>query len=215
METIMPRRLSLLTAALVACSLPLSPAAADRYNRGVESVHQPVVRRSDYVIDVAPAHLHGADGEQVLQWFTAIDLGYGDRVSIDSSAAGSAAGSADIADLVGRYGLLVSRGAPVTEGVIAPGMLRIVVSRTTASVPGCPDWSQRPQPNFTSSATSNYGCAINSTMAAMIANPEDFISGSTAQGGDAQTATKAIRSWRQAAPTSTGGLKVESVKGGG
>ena len=211
----MPPRLSLLTAALIACALPFNPAAAGRSNRGVESVHQPVVQRNDYVIDVAPANLRGSDGERVLQWFSAIDLGYGDRVSIDSSAAGSAAGSAEIAALVGRYGLLVTSGAPVTEGAIAPGMLRIVVSRTTASVPGCPDWSQRSQPNFTSSATSNYGCAINSTMAAMIANPEDFVKGSEAHGGDAQTATKAIRSWRLQPPTSAGGLKVESVKGGG
>jgi pilus assembly protein CpaD len=215
MEIIMPHRLSLLTAVLVAVALPFNPATADRYNRGAGSVHQPVVQRSDYVIDVDPAGLHGADGERVLQWFGAIDLGYGDRVSIDSSAAGSSAGSADIAALVGRYGLLVSRGAPVTEGVIPPGRMRIVVSRTTASVPGCPDWSQHSQPNFTSSSTSNYGCAINSTMAAMIANPEDFIKGSQAQGGDPQSATKAIRSWRQQVPTSTGGLKVESVKGGG
>lgn len=210
----MPRRLSLLTVALVAFAVPLSPIAARRDNRGVESVHQPIVQRSDYVIDVNPAGLHGADGERVLQWFSAIDLGYGDRVSIDSSATGSTAGTADIAALVGRYGLLVSRGAPITEGAVTPGMLRIVVSRTTASVPGCPDWSQHSQPNFTSSATSNYGCAINSTMAAMIANPQDFVKGSEAQGGDAQTATKAIRSWRQQAPTSTNGLKVESVKGG-
>lgn len=211
----MPPRHVLITATLIAIALPWAPALAGHANRSVESVHQPVVQRSDYVIDVWPAQLKASEANRVLQWFSAINLRYGDRVSIDSSAAGSPAGSADIAALVARYGLLVSQGAPITEGEIAPGMLRIVISRTTASVPGCPDWSQASQPNFTASSISNYGCAINSTMAAMIANPEDFVSGSAAQGGDAQTATKAIKSWRQAPPTSQGGLKVEAVKGGG
>lgn len=210
----MPPRHPLLTLALIAIALPMAPAIAGRFNRGVESVHQPIVQRADYVIDVSPALLKGADAERVLQWFAAIDLGYGDRVSIDSSAAPGGPGSGDIAALVGRYGLLVSAGAPITEGAIPPGMLRIVVSRTTATVSGCPDWNQASQPNFTSSAMSNYGCAINSTMAAMVADPQDLVRGVAAQGGDAETATKAIRSWREAMPTAKGGLKVESVKGG-
>ncbi len=140
----------------IAATLPLAPAlAADRFNRGVESVHQPVVRRSDLVMDVPAATIGAADRARVLQWFDAVELGYGDRVSIDDSAAGSAAGAADVEALVARYGLLTSAGAPVTEGAIPPGYLRIVISRSTASVPGCPDYHLPSQPNFASSASTN------------------------------------------------------------
>ncbi|SDC46057.1 pilus assembly protein CpaD [Sphingomonas sp. YR710] len=213
MEQIMPQRrhLLILTMALV---LPWAPAMADRYNRGVSSVHQPIVQRDDYVLDVPAGALGIADRDRILQWFAAINLGYGDRVSIDGRAAGDATDTSSIAALVGRYGLFVTPGAPITQGDVAAGNLRIIVSRSTASVAGCPDWSQPSQPNFTSSAMSNYGCAINSTMAAMVADPQDLVRGVAAQGGDAETATKAIRSWREAMPTAKGGLKVESVKGG-
>ncbi|WP_176488930.1 CpaD family pilus assembly protein [Rhizorhabdus dicambivorans] len=199
--------------ALAALALPLSAAPAGRYNRGVESVHQPVVQRHDYVLDVSGSGLDPVASTRVRQWFDAIGLDYGDRISVDMSAGGTGS-NRDIAAIVGDYGLFLSDGAPVTEGAIAIGQVRIVVSRSTASVPGCPDYSQLSQPNFTGASSSNYGCGINSTLAAMVANPEDLVRGQRAQGSSADTAAKAIRVWRNANPTSTNGLKVESTKGG-
>jgi len=210
----MPRRLPLMIALVALPFTALTPAWG-KINRSVESTHLPVVQRSDYILDVPADRLDAAGRDRVLQWFDAIRLGYGDRVSIDASAAESDDAAPVIIALVARFGLLVSRGAPVTEGRIAPGSLRIVVSRAGATVPDCPDWRQPSQPNFTSSTTSNYGCAIASTMAAMIANPEDLVRGAETGTGDAQTAIKAIRDWRAAEPTAKGGLKIESVKGSG
>lgn len=212
----MQRRPSLATAILL-IALPFAafaPASGET-NRSVDSTHLPVIQRNDYVLDVPADRLDAAARDRVLAWFDAIRLGYGDRVSIDASAAEADEASPLIAALAGRFGLLVSRGAPVTEGPIAPGNLRIIVSRSSAVVPDCPDWRQVSQPNFTSSTTSNYGCGIASTMAAMVANPEELVHGTAGDAGDAQTAIKAIRDWREAAPTAKGGLKVESVKGGG
>ena len=199
--------------AILAISLPISAAQAGRANRGVESVHQPVVHRSDYVFDVSGNGLDPVGAAQVQQWFDAIALAYGDRISIDTSA-GAPRSNSDIAAIVGRYGLFVSDGAPVTEGAITPGNVRIVVSRSTASVPGCPDYSRRSQPNFVGASSSNYGCATNSTLAAMVANPQDFVNGQVGTGSSAETAAKAVKVWRNAEPTAKGGLKVESVKGG-
>ncbi|WP_152664088.1 CpaD family pilus assembly protein [Sphingomonas sp. SRS2] len=199
--------------ALVAIALPFGAAHADRFNRGVDSVHQPVVQRSDYVFDVPGNGLDPAEGTRVHQWFDAIGLAYGDRISIDGSASGTGS-NRDIAAIVGDYGLFVSPGAPVTEGAIAPGYARIVVSRSTATVSGCPDYSQASQPNFTAAASSNYGCAINSTLAAMVANPEDLVRGREAGPPNADTAAKAIKVWRNADPTSKAGLKLEATKGG-
>lgn len=204
------RRSILILSALAA---PFAPAtAADRYNRGVESVHQPVVQRNDYVIDVPATVLDGAQLHRISGWFDAIELGYGDRVSLDMSMAGSSVANSQIAEVVGDYGLLISDGAPLTDGAIAPGYVRIVISRSTASVAGCPDYSIPSQPVFTSSASSNYGCAINSTMAAMIANPEDLVRGQRARGNNTISAAKAIKSWRETKPSAENGLKIESSK---
>jgi len=192
----------------------LTAPAAARSNRGVESVHQPVVQRSDFTLDVPAGDLSPADSARVLQWFDALDLDYGDRVSVD---AGTVPGPVDapIAPLVARYGLFLSDGAPITTGALPPGHVRIVVSRSVASVPGCPDFSAYSQPNFTGAASSNFGCGINSTIAAMVANPEDLVRGRRGRGSTADTAAKAIRVWRDAVPTSQNGLKIESTKGGG
>jgi pilus assembly protein CpaD len=199
--------------AFIAIAMPIGAAQADRFNRGSESVHQPVVQRNDYVIDVTGNGLDPVETTRVRQWLDAIRLGYGDRVSIDTSA-GATGSNRDIAAIVADYGLFVTPGAPVTTGAIAPGNVRIVVSRSTASVPGCPDYSQPSQPNFTAAASSNYGCAINSTLAAMVANPEDLVSGQADSGSTAETAAKAIRVWRNADPTAKNGLKIESTKDG-
>lgn len=205
---------SFLLLPLLLAALPLGTVqAADRFNRGVDSVHQPVIQRSDHVFDVGGNGLNPVESAQVAQWFDAIGLAYGDRISIDTSV-GAASSNRDIAAIVGLYGLFVSDGAPVTQGAIRAGDVRIVVSRSIASVPGCPDYSQSSQPNFTAAASSNYGCGTNATLAAMVANPEDLVKGQEARGSSPETAAKAIKVWRNAAPTAQGGLKVESTQGG-
>lgn len=206
----LPARAALLVGALV---LPLGTAQADRYNRTVESIHQPVVQRSDYVLDVSGDGLDPAESARVQDWLDAIGLRYGDRIGLDDSAGGKGSNAA-IAAIVESYGLFLGTRAPVTEGAIAPGQVRIVVSRSSASVPGCPDFSQWSQPNFTAASSSNYGCAINSTLAAMVADPEDLVRGQDRRGSDADTAAKAIRIWRNADPTAKNGMKIESTKGG-
>ena len=57
-------------------------------NRGLESVHQPVVSRSDYALDLGVSGGALASGEQqrLAGWVTTMRLGYGDRVAIDDPA---------------------------------------------------------------------------------------------------------------------------------
>ena len=73
--------------------------------------------------------------------------------------------------------MMVSAGAPVTAGVVQPGTVRVVVSRRRAEVPRCPNWSLPSQPNYDNRNMSNFGCGVNSNIAAMVANPEDLIHG--------------------------------------
>ncbi|NML06064.1 CpaD family pilus assembly protein [Sphingomonas sp. G-3-2-10] len=186
------------------------------YNGGVESVYQPVVQRSDYVLDLQTSGYGLAPGEQarLSGWMQAMQLRYGDRVSIDDGGDGST-GREDVTAAAGRYGLLLSDKAPATVGQIAPGTVRVVVTRMSATVPNCPDHSRIIQPDYTASTTSNYGCATNSNLAAMIANPADLVRGAPGAGiSDPASASKAIKTYRETPPSGASGLKSESTGGG-
>ena len=107
---------------------------------------------------------------------------------------------ADVAGVAARYGLLLSDGAPVMNGAVSPGTIRVIASRATASVPNCPNWGDdQLLPDVNTS--SNFGCASNSNLAAMIANPEDLIVGQDTTSDTAFIAGRAIRVYRSRVPT--------------
>ena len=185
------------------------------YNGGVDSVYQPVVQRTDYVFDLQTAGdgLARGESQRLAGWMGAMRLAHGDRVSIDDGGDGST-GRDEIAAQAALYGLLLSDKAPVTMGQIAPGTVRVVVTRMTAGVPGCPDASRQYQPDYSASTTSNYGCASNSNLARMVADPSDLVRGVPgAPTSDPATGTKAIKALRDAAPSGGGGT-VKSDSGG-
>jgi pilus assembly protein CpaD len=190
---------------------------ADRQGRNptINSVHQPVVQRTDYLLDLSAANgVPDSELYRLADWFEALQLRYGDRVYVDAGYRDDRARQ-DIAGVAAEYGLLLSDGAPVTAGGAQPGTVRVVVSRSVAFVPGCPDWRESGDIGARVTTATNFGCATNSNLAAMIANPEDLVLGQTGEGGgDAATASKAIKQYRTAPLTGAGGLKEVSSKGG-
>jgi len=203
----MTHKFSLLLLASVALAGCQVHRGVDKPTRGLVAVNQPVVSRADYVFDAAApsGNLDPSEAARLDGWFRGLQLGYGDVISLDGAEASSA--RADVARVAGRYGLLVAEGAPVTVGAIPPGAVRVVVSRTRADVPGCPNWSRPSNPNFNNELMSNHGCSVNGALAAMVANPGDLVSGREAVGLDSATGTRAIQSYRSQRPTGEGGLK--------
>jgi pilus assembly protein CpaD len=204
--------------ALIALGLTL--AACGPVNRSLDSVNQPVVSRTDYVFDVRAGidGLGESEGKRLTGWFDSLQLGYGDHVAVDDPS-GSAATRDAVARITARYGLLLAAAPPIVGAAAEPGSARIIVSRSTAAVDNCPNWSRKAQPEFAGSTMSNYGCATNSNLAAMIADPQDLLQGRTGNAGsDAGTAVKAIRAFRDAAPTGKDtpqiGASNTSTKGG-
>ena len=195
--------------------LGLTGCGAD--NRSLESVHQPVVQRTDYTFDIPVSNgLSDTAAKQVSAWLDGLEPGYSDTISIDASfAVLSQHTAAQLADLVAQYGLKISSPPPVTQGTPLPGELRIILTRQSAQVPGCPDWQR---PSFLTSAgqtTSNYGCATNGNFAQMIADPSDLLSGRKDKSADPNpTSSNAIKQFSDgsaaksiAAPTSVAGPK--------
>lgn len=220
MEIAMSHKSFIRSAAGLALALACvaTPLAARKIERGVEPVHQPVVARTDFVFDVsaggdgAPASI---DFARLAAWFDALNLRYGDRVTFAGAKGFGLAGVRDaVANVVGRYGLLTEGEAPMTVGMPAAGSLRVVVSRSTASVPGCPSWRDGAQTDFTGGLGDNYGCAMAGNLAAMIADPRDLVEGRTTTTDlMAQTSTRAIKSYQSKEPSGAGGLQIMSTGG--
>ena len=182
---------------------------------GLPPVNVPVVTSADYVFDAAApgGALAPGDVERLNGWFQGLGLGYGDSVYVDGAYAPAA--HTQVASIAGRYGMMVSAGAPVTAGIVQQGSVRIVVARRRASVPGCPNWRQASQPDWNNKSMPNFGCGVNSNMAAMVADPEDLLHGREgASVTDTRTATRAVELYRSTPPTGSKGLQDVSPKGG-
>ncbi len=187
-------------------------------NRSLDSVHQPVVRNAIYQFDVAAAdgELPPSEQGRLQGWFDAMGVRYGDRIAIeDPSVYGATSAQATVRSLIERRGLLVSNDVPVTTGAVPQGHLRIIVTRASAFVPGCPNWDSKSAVNLANATSSNYGCATNSNLAAMVADPNDLIKGARNDRHDPSAATRAIRTYREKPQTGAGELRGEATSNGG
>ncbi len=201
-----------LAAGLAACS---TGSTGPNNNHSLNSYNQPVVERTNFTMDVmaSTSGLTVPEQARLNDWFATLDVGYGDRIAIDDPMA-SAAVRDDVAAIAGRYGLLLQDGAPVTTGYVDPGNVRVVVTRSTAHVPNCPNWSDKTNGNLGNTTSPGYGCSVNSNLAAMIADPEHLLEGAEGTGDTTvMSSTKAIESYRDAPPTGSGGLTAVSSQG--
>lgn len=191
------QKLNIITAASLA--IALAGCGSVGQNTSLYSTNQPVVERTNYAIDV---NLDGSgisanEEIRLAQWFDALQLGYGDRIAMDFGGGyPNAAARQDMAAIAARNGMLVVDNAPVTQGNVMPGTGRIVVTRSTAYVPDCDGFKNDTDSNFNSSTSKNYGCATNTNIAAMIADPEDLVRGKENSSNDNSSGNKAIEAYR-------------------
>ena len=183
---------------LIAASLGLAGCGTLPTNTSMYSVHQPVVERTNYAIDLASDGdgITVADQTRLNEWLDVLDLRYGDRIAIDSGDGfGNEDAARDVRAAAAERGIMVTEGAPATPGIIAPGNIRVVVTRSQASVPSCPDHRTQGQ-NFNAGNNSNYGCAINSNLAAMVADPEDLVRGRDNKRIDSNSGNAAVNAYK-------------------
>jgi pilus assembly protein CpaD len=206
-------------ASAIALSLGLALSACNPgpQNRGLESVNQPVVEHATYSLDLntTAEGLPISEQRRLADWFESLNVGFRDRISLDGSVT-NAAVREDVAAIAGRYGLLLSDGAPVTAGYIEGGTVRVVITRSRAYVPNCPNWSDKYATSLGNQTDANYGCAVNANLAAMVANPDDLLHGATPRGETViMSSNKAIETYRAQKPTGTDGLPKVSTENGG
>lgn len=184
---------------LIAASLSMAGCGTLPTNTSMYSVHQPVVERTNFAIDLASdgSGIASADQVRLNEWFDALGLGYGDRISIDNGNDYASTDAArDVAAAAAKRGMLMTDTAPTTPGAIAPGNIRVVVTRSQASVPSCPDWSTTHENNYNTGNHSNHGCASNSNLAAMVADPEDLVRGRESGRLDRNSGKAAVNAYK-------------------
>ncbi|ABD25523.1 hypothetical protein Saro_1078 [Novosphingobium aromaticivorans DSM 12444] len=209
------------SAFVLSLGIALSACSSVPENRMLTSVHQPVVERNHFVFDLETLPGGGlsiTEQRRLAGWFESLGLKYGDKIAVDDPLQSKATLSA-VDAVAGRWGLMLADGAaPVTPGYVAPGAVRVVVTRATASVPGCPSWEYNSDMTLNNHTSTNFGCAVNSNLAAMVADKEHLIQGASGTGETVvMSSTKAIDSYRAARPTGEEGLKnvtTSSASGG-
>ena len=207
--------ISVLALGLGACTSSQGPLTAAN-NPSLYSVHQPVVQHTNFVLDLDASgdQLSPSERARLIGWFEGIELRYGDQIFVDEPRDYPSPGArADVGRVLGEYGMLLQNGAPVTNGNVAPGTVRVVASRATASVPNCPNWNEQ-QIAPTGNTSANYGCGVNSNIAAMVADPNDLVRGRQGSvDSSAHTAARAVRVYRERQPTGTQPLPATSTSG--
>jgi pilus assembly protein CpaD len=88
-----------------------------------------------------------------------------------------------------------------------------VVANGEAHVPNCPDWSSQ-DVHSAARTDSNYGCASNSNLAAMIADPNDLLVGKSDPTGP-EVAVSAVRAARAGGTGQGGGGNAGQQQSGG
>lgn len=175
---------------------------------GLESSHQPVVSQTDYALDLALSggQLAADEDRRLDGWAHNLRLGYGDRVSVEDPAGEGPGAYREVAQVIGRYGLLLGQPSSIARTPVAPATIRVIVTRSRAVVPGCPDLRSDTSPDLEGNTSSNYGCAVNRNLAAMVANPNDLVRGADGPTTtDPATGSRAVNALRAAAPTGNGG----------
>ena len=175
-------------------------------NPSVYSLHQPVVERTNFVFDLRAerrprARRRAGAARRLVRLDRRSATATASR-STSRAATNRPARATTSPGSPADYGLLLTRRraghrgrGPAGHGPRRRQPRRAPVSRAarTGRDPGI----ESPVRTGT-----NYGCAINSNLAAMIANPDDLVHGQDGSGRDsAATAGRAIRTYRERAPT--------------
>lgn len=98
-----------------------------------------------------------------------------DRVTVDVAGAPylSKERLAAVSALLLHYGIVPVAGAQDAP----PNHAIVAVQRTLVTLPPCPNWSKRPYSDFDNQPSSNFGCATETDLGMMVANPTDLASG--------------------------------------
>jgi pilus assembly protein CpaD len=114
-----------------------------------------------------------------------------DRVSVTAAGDSNLARQrfASIASLLLHYGV-VPVAAPPAD--VPPNHVLVGIGRTLVTLPACPNWSKPSSVDFDNQPSSNFGCATETNLGMMVANPSDLAGGLPAGAAAGRPAASAV-----------------------
>ena len=85
----------------------------------------------------------------------------------------------------------VQRSAPISANIV-----RVTVGRHIVKPPTCGDWSKPAVGDTNNRQSSNYGCATETNLGAMIANPSVLVRGEDIGPGDGEAVSRGVKQYR-------------------
>lgn len=126
------------------------------------------------------------------------NVGYGDQILLLPGDSALAQRRQDaVATAFARAGLRVTRDIRV-EGVSLPAdEVRVVVGRHVVTPPACPNWSKKPDEDFSNTQGGNFGCVTATNLGLMVANPSELLMGQPTSPADGDLAAGRIEAYRR------------------
>ena len=169
-----------------------------------------------------------AERQRLETFLTRIGAGRGDRVVVAVPEAANARSlrlDERRRQAVAAYLSLSRIETRPAEGELAleapaQDTVAVVVSRYAVTLPGCPDWSERPGRTFNNTVSRNLGCASATNLGLMVANPADLESGRRPGPMDGTFGVLAIQRYQRGettplAPEDIGAIESQQKSGQG
>lgn len=163
-------------------------------NMPIEDFSNVLTRKEPRVDSLAYVHavafavgddrLDVAERERLDAFVTEADVGYGDRVSLLTAAPEGLEGAglaeqrrAAVAAYLAHRRIELEPAAGFGVASPARDTVAMVVRRYVVTLPGCPDWTDRPGRTFNNTPSRNWGCATAANLGLMVADPADLEAG--------------------------------------
>jgi pilus assembly protein CpaD len=148
---------------------------------------------SHFDVRFAPggAAIASADAAQLRQLAASGTIAPADRVMVAAAGPPELATQrlASVSALLLHYGVVT---VPDRLAHVPPERGVVQVTRTLVTLPPCPNWSKASNYDFGNQPSSNFGCATQSNLAKMVANPTDLASGLPNSAASGQPAAAAV-----------------------
>jgi pilus assembly protein CpaD len=193
-------------AALASCAMPgaqeFQPAAAD-----VLKTNKVEISRLSHTVHFAAGSttLAAAETSHLLGFLDDSDIVYGDHLylAMPGEDAVSQKREAAIRRLLAKRGVLmsVSPGAtPINVSLGTGDEMTVTLERYVVTPPSCPNWSKPAGSDPDNTVFSNFGCATETNLGMMVAEPRDLLVGRQPGPADADPSLHAMQNYRAGKP---------------
>ena len=189
-------------AALASCAMPdaqqWQPTATD-----AQKTNKVEFSRLTHTVHFAAGSptLTGAETTRLVGFLDDSDIVYGDHLylGIPGEDALSQKREAAIRRILARRGVLMTAtAAPArgTAGYASSDEMTVQLERYVVTPPACPNWGKPAGGDPGNTVFSNFGCATETNLGMMVAQPRDLVVGRQPGPADAEPALNAIQNYR-------------------